>query len=87
MLLAEKRKGVSQTQNIFGICSYCVLDRPVFQWNQVVLHPELTLWWSVLNANGAQHKKPHSPTHPMDVMGYRQKCYHEIIKIKMNYSA
>ena len=43
---------------------YCVLDRPVFESNQIVLHPELTLWWSFLFGDGAHHKKPHSPTHP-----------------------
>ena len=37
-----------QTPNIIGICSYCVLDRPVFELNQILLHPELTLWWSSL---------------------------------------
>ena len=47
-----------------GICLYCVLDRPVFEWNQVLLHPELTPWCSFLFADGAHHKKPHSPTHP-----------------------
>ena len=30
-----------QTPIIIGICSYCVLDRPVFEWNQVLHHPEL----------------------------------------------
>ena len=47
----RKKKGVSQngqTPNIIGICSYCVLDRPVLEWNQVLLHLELTLWWSFL---------------------------------------
>ena len=29
------------------------------------LHPELTPWWSFLFADGAHHKKPHSPTHPI----------------------
>ena len=27
---------------------YCVLDRPVIELNQILLHPELTLWWSSL---------------------------------------
>ena len=57
MLLTEKR-------SIIGICSYCVLDRPVFERCQTLLHPELTPWWSFLLADGAHHKKPHSPTHP-----------------------
>ena len=68
MLLTKKKKGVSQncqTPSIIGICSYCVLDRPVFERCQTLLHPELTLWWSFLLADGAHHKKPHSPTHPM----------------------
>ena len=46
------------------ICSYCVLDRPLFERCQTLLHPELTPWWSFLLADGAHHKKPHSPTHP-----------------------
>ena len=40
-----KKKAVSQngqTPNIIGICSHCVLDRPVFEWNQILLHLELT---------------------------------------------
>ena len=67
MLLTEKQKGVSQNgqiPSIIGICSYCVLDRPVFERCQTLLHPELTPWWSFLLADGAHHKKPHSPTHP-----------------------
>ena len=66
MLLTEKRREVShngQTPSIIGICSYCVLDRPVFERCQTLLHPELTPWWSFLLADGAHHKKPHSPTH------------------------
>ena len=51
--------------NIIGICSYCVLDRAVFESNQVLLYPELTPWWSVLFADGAHHKKPHSPSNPI----------------------
>ena len=69
----RKKKGVSQngqTQSIIGICSYCALDRPVFEQCQTQLHPELTPWWSFLFADGAHHKKPHSPTHPL--------CYGEI---------
>ena len=49
---------------MIGICSYCVLDRPVFERCQTLLHPELTPWWSFPLADGAHHKKPHSPTHP-----------------------
>ena len=41
-----------------------VLDMPVFERFQTLLHPELTPWWSFLLADGAHHKKPHSPTHP-----------------------
>ena len=55
---------MAKPQNIIGIGSYCILDRPVFEWSQVLLHPELTPWWSFLFAYGAHHKKPHSPTHP-----------------------
>ena len=60
-------KGVSQngqTLNIIEICSYCVLDRPVFECDQVLLHPELSPWWSFLFADGAHHNKisqPHPP--------------------------
>ena len=67
MLLTEKKKGVSQngqTPSITGIRSYCVLDRPVFEWCQTLLHPELTPWWSFLLTDSAHLKKPHSPTHP-----------------------
>ena len=53
-----------QTPSIIEICSYCELDRPVFEQCQTLLHPELTPWWSFLLADGAHHKKPHSPTHP-----------------------
>ena len=64
ILLTEKEGSQpnGQTPNIIGICWYCVLDRPVFEWNQVLLHPELTPWWSFLFADGAHHKKPYSPT-------------------------
>ena len=44
-LLTENKKGVSQngqTPSIIGICSYCVLDRPVFERCQTLLHPGLT---------------------------------------------
>ena len=43
-----------------------LLDRPVFERCQTLLHPELTPWWSFPLADGAHHKKPHSPTHPLD---------------------
>ena len=39
-----------QTPNIIGICSYCAPDRPVFEWSQIMLHPELTLRCFVLFA-------------------------------------
>ena len=45
--------------------AHIVQDRPVFGWCQTLLHPELTLWWSFLLADGAHHKRPHSPTHPL----------------------
>ena len=66
-VIDRKKKGVSQngqTPSIIGICSYCVLDRPVFERCQTLLHTELTPWWSFPLANGAHHKKHHSPTHP-----------------------
>ena len=66
ILLAEKRRESAkngQTPSIIGICSYYVLDRPVFERCQTLLHPELTPWWSFLLDDGAHHKKPHSPTH------------------------
>ena len=49
---------------MIGICSYCVLDRPIFERRQTLLHPDVTLWWSFLLAHGAHHKRSHSPTHP-----------------------
>ena len=67
MLLTKKRRKLAkngQTPSTIGICSYCVLDRPVFERCQTLLHQELTPWWSFLMADGAHHKKPHSPTHP-----------------------
>ena len=67
MLLTEKRRESAKMAKLgpstIGICSYYVLDRPVFERCQTLLHPELTLWWSFLFADGAHHKKPHSPTH------------------------
>ena len=57
---------MAKPPNIIEICSYWVPDRPVFEWNQVLLHPALTPWWSFLFADGAHHKKPHSPTHPIE---------------------
>ena len=53
---------------MIGICSYCVLDRPVFERCQTLLNPELTPWWSFLLVDGAHHKKPHSPTHPTNYL-------------------
>ena len=46
---------MAKTPSIIGICSYCVLDRPVFDQCQTLLHPELTPWWSFLLADGAHH--------------------------------
>ena len=117
--------------NIIGICSHCVLDRPLFEWNQVLqcgklnfwstrpktdapymfytkfhlprpvfhspsskctriklvsgralvsltvlLHPELTVYWSFLFAGAAYHKKPHSPTHPCLLWGWGENWPH-----------
>ena len=45
-----------QTPIIIGICSYCVLDRPLFERCQTLLHPELIPWWSFLLADGAHHR-------------------------------
>ena len=81
MLLTEKRRESDktakpwvrqngQTPSVSEICSYCELDRPVFEQCQTLLHPELTPCWSFLLADGAHHKKPHSPTHPK---GFKQK--------------
>ena len=82
MLLTKKKKkkGVSQngqTPNIIGICSYCVPDRPVFEWNQVLLHPELTPWWSFLFANGTHHKKETSQPHPPHSVGESTEEYND----------
>ena len=77
MLLTEKRR-VSQngqTPSIIGICSYCVLNRPVFERCQTLLHSELTRWWSFLLADGAHHKKPHSPTHPLELSEWATACF------------
>ena len=85
-----KKKGVSQhgqTPSIIGICSYCVLDRPVFKRCQTLLHPELTSWWSFLLADGARHKKPHSPTHPKFRWWRGHICGSFIIIIKSEVSA
>ena len=82
MLLTQK-KGVGQngqTPSIFGICSYCVLDGPVFERCQTLLHPELTPWWSFLLADGAHHKKPHSPTHPQRAIERGKGITHLVIK-------
>ena len=55
---------MAKTTSMIGICSYCVPDRPVFEWTQVLLHPELTPWWSSLFADSAHHKKLQSPIDP-----------------------
>ena len=70
--LKKKVSQNGQTPNTIWICSYCVLNRPVycvlnkqvFEWSQIQLHPELTLWWSFLFTDGAHQKKPCSPAHP-----------------------
>ena len=66
MLLTEKRRESDKMAKpqVIEICSYCELDRPVFEQCQTLLHPELTPWWSSLLADDAHHKKPHSHTHP-----------------------
>ena len=84
MLLTEKRRDrVSQngqTPSIIGICSYCVLDRPVFEQCQTLLHPELTPWWSFLLADGGHHKKPHTPCPGIRISNIKDKMvrYHLI---------
>ena len=52
-----------QTPNIIGICSFCVLDKPISEISQILFHPDLTLWWSYLYDDDA-HKNPHNPSHP-----------------------
>ena len=83
MLLTEK-KGVSwngQTSNIIGICSYCVLDKPVFEWNQVLLHPEPDHMVVFLLSDGAHHKKPHSAIPKLVTSGHR------LLKLVANISS
>ena len=47
----------------------------------MVSSPELTPWWSFPLANGAHHKKPHSPTHPPDLyMGITFASFNSIGK-------
>ena len=67
MSLTEKRRESAKPLylSMIGISSYCVIDRPVFERCRTLLHSELTPWWSFLLADGAHHKKPHSPTHPI----------------------
>ena len=63
-VIDRNKKGVSQnsqTPSIIGICSYCVLDRPVFERCQTLLHPELIPWWSFLLADGAPPPPPPPP--------------------------
>ena len=57
-------KSIRENNNIFTI--------------KVLLHPELTPWWSFLFAEGAHHKKPHSPTHP--------RCWGKIYCMKMYWT-
>ena len=87
MLLTEKKKGVSQNghnPSIIGICSYCVLDMPVFERCQTLLHPELTPWWSFLLADGAHYKKPHSPTHPPYESKIAKNEFDQLLAVKYN---
>ena len=60
-------KGVrqnGQTPSIIEICSYCELDRPVFEQCLTLLHPELTPWWSFLLAACYNEKQPDIPSPP-----------------------
>ena len=59
-----------QTPNTIGICKYCVLDSPVFEWSQILLHLELTPWWSSLFADGANLKKPYTSGHTLKATRY-----------------
>ena len=54
---------------ISGTGSYWALDIPVFKRSQILLHPELTLWWSLLYADGANNKKSPSPSRPWNSCG------------------
>ena len=61
---------------MFCFCNVCTIVLEInillllllLEWTQILLHPKLTPWWSFLFADGAHHKKPHSPIHPV---GYR----------------
>ena len=37
-------------------------------WISLHNESELILWWSLIFADGAHHKKPHSPTHPINYL-------------------
>ena len=81
MLLTEKRRESAKMAKP-QICSYCVLDRPVFEWNQVLLHPELTPLWSFRFADGAHHKKPHFPSHPTEMQ--KVSPWHDISMLQLH---
>ena len=48
---------------MFRICLYFVLDRPVLELSQIMIHSELTLQWSFFYADGDHHKETHRPYH------------------------
>ena len=60
--------------------AYCVLDRPVFEWCQTLLHPELTPWWSFLLADGGkcynnlQHWWQYSNQYPVYSLYHKMNC-------------
>ena len=59
--LNEKRVSQNgQTPNIIKICSYCVLNGPVFELREILIHPGLTLGWSFLNTDAAHHSPSYS---------------------------
>ena len=86
MLLAEKKKGVSQngqTLSISGTCSYCVLDRPAFERCQTLLHPELTPWWSFLFSRWCppqETSQPHPPIFWYRIFQFKTKNDDNILR-------
>ena len=36
---------------------------PIFEWSQILLHPEPIQWWAFLHADGAHNNKLHSHSH------------------------
>ena len=63
---------MAKSLSIIDMGSYCVLHRPVFEWHQLLLHPQLTLWWSFLFGYGAHHTKKIHPHPPLTHCGVCQ---------------